>query len=97
MKVGAGGYHRLGPLRKGKGRQISVSRNVIQAFDRSAKTTVLDAASTSDGVEAKLKTFMAGLKWPKNLVKRQNLQGKVVHGEAGSVNEGLIKEGMGEI
>ena len=46
---------------------------------------------------AGLKTFMAGLKWAKNFVKRQNLQSKVVHGEAGSVNEGLIKEGMGEI
>ena len=46
---------------------------------------------------AELKTFMAGLKWAKNVVKRQNLQSKVIHGEASSVNEGLIKEGMGEI
>lgn len=77
--------------------KIAVSRDVIQAFARSAKVTLLGAATTSAAVKAKLETFMAGQKWAKNFVKRQNLQSKVLHGEAGSVNPELIENGMSEI
>lgn len=77
--------------------KIAVGRDVIQAFGRSAKVTLLDAATTSAALKAKLETFMAGQKWAKNFVKRQNLRSKVLHGEAGSVNPERIKESMNEI
>lgn len=77
--------------------KIPVSRDVIQAFGRSAKATLLEAASTSDAVKQKLEVFMAGQTWVRNFVKRQDLQSKVLHGEAGSVDPELVKEGMTEI
>lgn len=66
--------------------KIAVGRDVIQAFGRSAKVTLLDAATTSAALKAKLETFLAGQQWAKNFAKRQNLQSKVLHGETGSVN-----------
>ena len=79
---------------KARVRKISVSRDIIRAFGRSAKATLLEAPTTSAAAKSKLKTFTAGFKWCENFVKRHNLKIKVLHGEAGSVNPELVKEGM---
>lgn len=82
---------------KARAAKISVSRDVIKAFGRSAKATVLAAPTTSAATKSKLETFMAGETWCRNFLKRQNLRSKMLHGEAGSVNPELVKEGMEKI
>ena len=77
--------------REGK---ISVTRAVIQSFGRSARATLLDASATSADLKEKLWAFKAGETWMKNFVKRNGLNSKVRHGEAGSVNHERIAENM---
>lgn len=77
---------------------IAVTRALIQAFGRSAKTTLSDAATTSAALKAKLDTFRASDKWAQNFTRRQSLASKALHGEAGSVDPELVKkESMDEI
>ena len=75
--------------REGK---IPVTRAVIQSFGRSARATLLDASATSADLKEKLSAFKAGETWMKNFVKRNGLNSKVLHGEAGSVNHERIAE-----
>ena len=74
-----------------------VMRAVIRAFGRSAKVTLLDAATTSGSLKQKPNAFMVGDKWIKKITKRHNLVSNVLHGEAGSVDTDLIKKGMNEV
>ena len=82
---------------KAREAKISVTREVIRSFGRSAKATLLATASTSAAVREKLEDFMAGDKWAKNFVKRNGLRSQRLYGEAGSVNPELIKKDIDEI
>ena len=74
--------------------EILVTRPVIQSFGRSARATLLDAFATSADLEEKLSALKAGETWMKDFVKRNGLNSKVLHGEAGSVNHERIAEDM---
>ena len=87
----------LGLFEKARIGKIAASRHVLQAFGLSAKATFLEAPTISAAVTSKLEMFRAGEKWCRNFVQRQNLKIKVLHGEAGSVNAQLVKEGMEKI
>ena len=82
---------------KAREAKISVTRDVIRSFGRSAEATLLATATTSAAVREKLEDFMAGDKWAKNFVKRNGLSSQRLNGEAGSVNPVLIKKDIDEI
>ena len=76
---------------------MPVTRDSIKSFGRSAKSTLLAAPTTSAAVKAELQDFQAGETWAKNFVKRNGIQSKRLHGEAGSVDREFIKEEMDEM
>lgn len=59
--------------------------------------TLLAAAETCQPVKEKLREFKAGDNWTRNIAKRNGLHSKVLHGEAGSINNELIEKGMEEV
>lgn len=87
----------LSLLEKAREAKISVTRDAIRSFGRSARETLLAAPASSAALKAKLKEFKAGDRWARNFVKRNGLHSQRLHGEAGSVDHAAIKEGMEEI
>ena len=68
----------------------------IETFGIAAKKNLLAAASTS-AADKKLETFTASEKWVRNFISRNGMSSVVLHGEAGSVNDEAIAEGLAEI
>ena len=82
---------------KARKAKISVTRDVIRSFGRSAKTTLLKASTTSADVRERLNDFKAGERWAKNFVKRNGLHSSKRLGEAGSVDTEAIEDEIEEI
>ena len=72
---------------KARKAKISVTRDVIRSFGRSAKTTLLKAPTTSADVRERLNDFKAGERWGKNFLKRNGLHSSKLLGEAASTPE----------
>ena len=84
-------------LDKARKAKMTVTRDVLRSFGRSARTTLLADTATSAAVRARVEDLKAGEKWAKNFVKRNNIHSVRLHGEAGSVDKAAIKEGMDKI
>ena len=82
---------------KARKAKISVTRDVIRSFGRSAKTTLLKAPTTSADVRERLNDFKAGERWAKNFVKRNGLHSPKLLGEAGSIDTEAIEDEIEEI
>ena len=82
---------------KARNAKISVTRDVIRCFGRSAKTTLLKAPTTSADVRERLNDFKAGERWAKNFVKRYGLHSPKLLGVAGSVYTEAIEYEIEEI
>ena len=82
---------------KARKAKISVTRDVIRSFGRSAKPTLLKASTTSADVRERLNDFKAGERWAKNFVKRNGSHSSKLLGEAGSVDTEAIEDEIEEI
>ena len=93
----AGGCHRLGPLRKGGDRKHCCIAARPLSFRPLRQGHTSRSTDDFSRREVEARDVQGGWKWFRNFVQRQNLKIKVLHGEAGSVNVELVKEGMEKI
>ena len=68
--------------------RIPVTGATIEAYGVAAKKKLVAAASTTAAEKGRLVAFNVSGKWVRNLVLRNELVSKVLHGEAGSESEG---------
>ena len=94
MHVGALAMGHFDKTRKAK---YTVTRAVVTSFGRSGKKTVLASPTTSAADKERLDGIHASERSAKNLVVRNGLASKRLHGEAGSVNPELVAKGIEEI
>ena len=68
--------------------RIPVTGATIEAYGVAAKKKLVAAASTTAAEKGRPEAFNVSGKWVKNLVLRNELVSKVLHGEAGCESEG---------
>ena len=73
-----------------------VDRGSIQEFGRRACNEIT-ARPTYDKARDELKNFVASEHWAENSTFRHGLCCKTLHGEAGSVDDASIAQGMREV
>ena len=76
---------------------LPVTRETISTFGMAAKAKLLAAASTSAADKKKIETFNASDKWIKRFISLNGMASVALHGEAGSVDDEAITEGLAEI
>ncbi|CAN0182990.1 unnamed protein product [Ectocarpus sp. 4 AP-2014] len=76
---------------------LPVTRATIMSFGVAAKNKMLAAESTTAGDKKRLEDFTANERWAKNFISRNGMVSTVLHGEAGSVDDEAIAEGLGKI
>ena len=87
----------LGFIAEARQVPLPVTRSSIEAFGAAAKKKLLAAAATTAAKKNKLETSTASTKRAKSFVSRNGMSSIVLHGEAGSVDDGAIAEGLDEI
>lgn len=75
---------------------LPVDRLAIQAFGRKAKATVAAKASTP-AERDRLDKFIASEGWAKKFIARHNLKSRKLHGQAGSVDDAAIADGLRKV
>ncbi|CAB1108038.1 unnamed protein product [Ectocarpus sp. CCAP 1310/34] len=69
----------------------------IMSFGVASKTFFSAAVSTTDGEKKRLEGLTASDRWAKNFVARNGMASTVLHGQAGSVDDETIAEGVEKI
>lgn len=87
----------MGMIEKARKVPLPVTRATIMSFGAAAKIQLSEATSTSAADKKKLTSFAASEKWAKNFVSRHGMIHTRLHGEAGSVDDEAIEEGMAKI
>lgn len=87
----------LSLLEQARETKISVARDAIRSFGRSAWETLLAAPASPAALKAKLTDYKAGDWWARIFVKRNGLYSQRLHAEAGRVDHEAIKKVMKEI
>ncbi|CAN0500057.1 unnamed protein product, partial [Ectocarpus sp. 12 AP-2014] len=77
--------------------RLPVTRATIMSFGVTIKKKFLAAGSTTDGEKKRLGGFTASDRWAKNFIARNGMASTVLHGEAGSVDDAAIAEGVEKI
>ena len=77
--------------------RIPVTGATIEAYGVAAKSKLVAAASTTAAEKGRLEAFNVSGKWVRNLVLRNELVSKVLHGEAGSVDADATAEGLRKV
>ena len=77
--------------------RIPVTGATIEAYGVAAKKKLVAAASATAAEKGRLEAFNVSGKWVRNLVLRNELVSKVLHGEAGSVDADATAEGLRKV
>ncbi|CAN0298812.1 unnamed protein product, partial [Pylaiella littoralis] len=76
---------------------LPLTRTSIESFGVAARKKPLTDETTTAADKKKLESFNVSEKWVRNFISRNRMKSVVLHGEAGSVDDGAIAEGLTEI